>query len=141
VSRPLVVVDTNVLVAGLLAGSPDSPTVRVLDAMLAGRLRFLLSAELLAEYRRVLLRPKIAARHGLSTRQIDELLTALVEVALVREADGSDDDLGLPAGDRHLGLLLAAEPRSRLVTGDRATLRAAGGRALDAASLVAELPA
>jgi len=44
----LVVVDTNVVVAGLITQDPSSPTVRTLDAMLSGSLMFLMSPELLA---------------------------------------------------------------------------------------------
>ena len=43
------VVDTNVVVAGLITGASDSPVRRVLDGMLAGAFRFLLSPDLLAE--------------------------------------------------------------------------------------------
>ena len=51
------IVDTNVVIAGLLSSGKDSPVSRILDAMLDGRLLFLLSPALLAEYRQVLLRP------------------------------------------------------------------------------------
>ncbi|MEX0450131.1 PIN domain-containing protein [Spiribacter sp. 221] len=53
-----VIVDTNVLVAGLITADRQSPTGRAVDAMLNGRLLFLLSPALLAEYRTVLLRAK-----------------------------------------------------------------------------------
>ena len=43
-------VDTNVVVSGLLTSSIDAPTSRILDSMLSGALRFALSVELLAEY-------------------------------------------------------------------------------------------
>ena len=38
----MVIVDTNVVVAGLLTSQIDSPTAQLLDAMLDGRLIFLL---------------------------------------------------------------------------------------------------
>ena len=53
------IVDTSVLVAGLLTRDPTRPTAWFVDAMLKGRLMYLLSPALLEEYRRVLLRPKI----------------------------------------------------------------------------------
>ena len=59
-SPPVFVVDTNVVVAGLITGSSHSPVASVLDAMLTGTLVFLLSPALLDEYRSVLLRPKLA---------------------------------------------------------------------------------
>ena len=50
----LYIIDTNVLVAGLLTGQADSPTARLLDSMLNGSLMFLLSPALLAAWRTVL---------------------------------------------------------------------------------------
>ncbi len=76
------VVDTNMVVSGVLAGGAGSPTGRIVDALLSGRLRFVLSEALLAEYRRVLLRPAIAWRHGLNEGEIDRLLEGLVVNAM-----------------------------------------------------------
>ena len=64
--------DTNVVVAGLLTADSSSATARVLDAMLGGTFPFVISEELLAEYRSVLLRPRIVERHGLPESEIDE---------------------------------------------------------------------
>ena len=58
-SPQVFVVDTSVVVAGLIMGASQSPVALVLDAMLSGTLIFLLSAALLDEYRSVLLRPKL----------------------------------------------------------------------------------
>jgi predicted nucleic acid-binding protein len=57
VSRPAVIVDTNVLVAGLITGNDASPVARILDGMLAAVFPFVVSEALLAEYRAVLVRP------------------------------------------------------------------------------------
>src|SRR5690606_2425361 len=54
VSGQPVIVDTNVVVAGLLTGNDASPVARVLDGMLAGSFPFVVSEALLAEYRTVL---------------------------------------------------------------------------------------
>lgn len=67
--RPLVI-DTNVVVAGLITRASDSPVRHILDGMLTGAFPFALSQDLLAEYRRVLLRPAIRKLHGLSTDQV-----------------------------------------------------------------------
>ena len=83
---PLVVVDTNVVVSGLLSSQPQSPPCLVLDGMLEGRFPFLLSLELLSEYRRVLLRPRIRERHGLNEDEIDAILTQIVANGILREA-------------------------------------------------------
>src|SRR5207302_6871280 len=94
------VIDTNVVVAGLLTGSSESPTARTLDGMRNGAFLFLLSTEPLAEYRLVLLREKIRSLHGLSEQDVDLLLTAIAANAIVRNPeartgapDAKDDDL------------------------------------------------
>jgi predicted nucleic acid-binding protein len=109
-----VLVDTNVVVSGLLNTDRSSPPARILDGMLAGRFRFLLSADMLGEYREVLLRPRIQRRHGLSAEEIDVLLTDLA-------ANGIWFDFASgPArtGDDHLGEILSHERSAFLVTGD-----------------------
>ncbi len=112
------VIDTNVVVAGLLTGSTDSPTARILDAMCRGAFPFLLSTTLLAEYREVLLRKKIQALHGLTEREVDILLTALAANAIVREPA---PQTGAPdAKDDHLWSLVQSEVNCVLVTGDHA---------------------
>ena len=113
------VIDTNVVVAGLIGSAPDSPVRRVLDGMLAGTFRFVLSPDLLAEYRRVLLRPAIRARHGLSTDQVDIVLTAIAANAQVREPAARTVPGAPDRGDDHLWRLLQAMPGLTLVTGDR----------------------
>jgi hypothetical protein len=75
--KPLCVVDTNVVVSGLLSRADGAPPQRVLKAMLAAELGFALSVELLAEYRGVLLRPAIMALHGLEEAEADEILQRL----------------------------------------------------------------
>jgi putative PIN family toxin of toxin-antitoxin system len=112
------VIDTNVVVAGLLTASADSPTVWILDGMCRGAFPFLLSAALLAEYREVLLRRKIRALHGLGEPEVDILLTTLAANAIVREPaprTGAPDPK-----DDHLWSLVQSEKRAVLVTGDRA---------------------
>lgn len=112
------VIDTNVVVAGLLTGSAESPTARILDGMRNGAFPFLLSTELLAEYREVLLREKIRSLHGLSEQEVDLLLTVLAANAIVREPEART---GAPdAKDNHLWSLLQSEAKTVLVTGDHA---------------------
>ena len=114
---PVFVVDTNVIVAGLITSRETSPVSRILDGMLSGRLIYLLSPALLDEYRQVLLRPKLTDLHGLTDSQVDRVLVELAANAIWR-------DPGVAAqapdrGDDHLWMLLATEPGSILVTGDR----------------------
>lgn len=112
------IIDTNVVIAGLLTGNADSPTARILDGMRKGAFPFLLSTALLAEYREVLLRKKIRALHGLSERDVDVLLTVIAANAIVREPEART---GAPdAKDDHLWSLLQGQANSVLVTGDLA---------------------
>ena len=114
----LFIVDTNVLVAGLITSQPSSPTAQVLDAMLDGRLLYLLSPALLHEYRQVLLRPKLTRLHGLGEVEVDRLLTELTANALWREPPDANQPSSPDPGDDHLWALLASEPDAILVTGD-----------------------
>jgi len=111
------VIDTNVLAAGLLTAVPSSPTARILDGMLAGQFRFLLSDELLFEYRDVLLRPNIARRHRLSQAEVDVFLTEIAANGIVLEVESPSTGRGRKEDD-HLRQILAAEPSAFLVTGD-----------------------
>ena len=61
-SRPAIIVDTNVVVAGLLNKDEASPVARILDGMLAAAFPFVVSEALLAEYRTVLVRPTLVLR-------------------------------------------------------------------------------
>lgn len=65
-SAATVVVDTNVVVAGLLTAGDASPVARILEGMLAAAFPFVLSEALLAEYRTVLVRPGLRKLHGLT---------------------------------------------------------------------------
>jgi putative PIN family toxin of toxin-antitoxin system len=124
VTPPTAVIDTNVVVSGLIGGERRSPTVVILDAMLAGRFTYLFSLDLLTEYREVLLRPTISRRHGLTDAEVAILLT---EIAL----NGTMHDPGPPtkalpdADDRHLWALLEDGSAAVLVTGDDALRRRA----------------
>ena len=116
---PVAIVDTNVVVAGLLTRDLASPVARVLDGMLTGRLAYLLSPALLREYREVLLRPAIASRHRLTPTEVDAVLTELVANARWREP--ASEPRAPDPGDDHLWALLAQRD-AVLVTGDRLLL-------------------
>jgi len=114
--RPAIV-DTNVVVAGVLTSDAEAPTARILDGMIAGNVMFVLSLTLLAEYRRVLMRERIRERHGLTGDEVDGVLTAIAANAIVREPQPSEDKAPDP-GDQHLWDLMAATSNAILVTGD-----------------------
>jgi len=121
VTRPVVVVDTNVVVSGLLTAEPTAPTHRILNAMLDGRIRHLLSVGLLAEYREVMLRPRIQKRHGLSVADVDVILQALAANAMLRDPEVAGEEWPDPA-DAHLWALARAHAGAILVTGNQALL-------------------
>jgi predicted nucleic acid-binding protein len=97
---------------------------RLLDAMLGGRFTYLLSVDLLAEYHRVVLRPAIRRRHGLTDAEVDVVLTELALNGTL--VDATPSTAALPdEDDRHLWALLETAPGSVLVTGDGALQRRA----------------
>jgi len=121
VSRPAVIVDTNVVVAGLLTGNAASPVARILDGMLAAAFPFVVSEALLTEYRDVLLRPALRKLHGLRIAEVETLLTDIAQHAIVLPPGA-----GSPApdpGDQLLWDLLAARADLLLITGDKALQR------------------
>lgn len=120
------IIDTNIVVAGLISADLASPPVQILNAMLDGKLIYLLSAELLNEYSSVLRRPGIARQHGLTDGELDVLLTELVANAMWREPASSADAPDL--GDKHLWALLSCQSDSQLVTGDQLLLAHPSGK-------------
>lgn len=117
-----VIVDTNVVVAGLLSRDEASPVARVLDGMLSAAFPFVVSVALLAEYRSVLLRPALRKLHGLTVTEVDVVLTDIAQHAILL----MPEPVALPApdpGDQFLWDLLAARPDLQLVTGDKALLK------------------
>lgn len=118
--RP-VIVDTNIVVAGLLTKHDASPVARILDGMLRAAFTFAISEALLAEYRAVLVRPGLRKLHGLTVAEIEVVLTELVRHAIVLTPAKSR-----PApdpGDQLLWDLLATRADLALVTGDKLLLR------------------
>ncbi len=112
------IIDTNVVVAGLLTSRTDSPVVRIVDGMVAATFPFTLSDPLLAEYRNVMTRPKLRALHGLDEEQIDTILLEFAQHAIVMQPSPAPSDAADP-GDQHLRDLLAARDDLLLVSGDR----------------------
>ncbi len=114
---PLVVIDTNVVVAGLLTARNDSPVARILDGMLDAAFPFVLSEALLAEYRTVLARPVLRKAHGLTANEMQTVLIDLAQHAIVLAPVPAAPAPDL--GDQYLWELLAARDDLRLVTGDK----------------------
>ena len=114
------IVDTNVIVSGLIGADSNSPPARILDAMLDGGILYLMSSDLLDEYSSVLRRPGLVRLHGRTDDEIDRLLAGLVANAMWREPAVKGD--APDPGDDHLWALLASCPRGQLITGDRLLL-------------------
>ncbi|GJL64618.1 MAG: hypothetical protein NPIRA04_32720 [Nitrospirales bacterium] len=116
-TKPVAVIDTNVVVSGLISQQTDSPPCYILDEMLAGNISFLLSLDLLTEYRQVLLRPKMKKLHQLTEDEVDNILTAISVNGQVRDPPLSPNP-GPDPGDQHIWDLMDAYPDAVLVTGD-----------------------
>lgn len=118
------IIDTNVVVAGLLTAHADSPVARILDGMLSAAFAFVVSEALLAEYRAVLVRPKLRKLHGLSEAEVDAILTDMVRHAIVLAPVSAELNPKAPdAGDQFLWDLLVARADLVLVTGDKLLLQ------------------
>lgn len=116
----LFIIDTNVLVAGLISTAKTGPTVKILDSMLKGSILYVLSPALLQEYRTVLLRPKLRQLHGLPESEVDQLLVEITANSIWREPTVA---LQAPdSGDNHLWSLLLHTVDTILVTGDQLLL-------------------
>lgn len=139
---PFFIIDTNVVIAGLLTAHADSPVARVLDGMLAVRFGYVVSEQLLAEYRSVALRPALQKLHGLRADEVDVLLLDIARHAIVLNPASQPHSPRAPdAGDQFLWDLLACRPDLTLVTGDKLLLQDAAmhSRVITAQALVAQL--
>lgn len=117
------IIDTNVVVAGLLTARADAPVARILDGMLAAAFPFVVSEALLAEYRAVLVRPRLRRRHGLAAAGVDAILADLARHAIVLHPAGAGAPPAPDPGDQFLWNLLATRADLTLVTGDKLLLQ------------------
>jgi uncharacterized protein len=120
----IAIIDTNVVVAGLLTHNQASPVANILNGMLSNRFRFVVSEALMAEYLTVLLRPNLRKQHGLNLTEVETLLTDITHQAIVLTpfpASKAPDP-----GDQMLWDLLAARHDLCLVTGDKLLLEFSG---------------
>lgn len=121
-----VIIDTNVVVAGLLTANDASPVARILDGMLAAVFPFVVSEPLLAEYRTVLVRPDLRKLHGLTIAEVETILTDLAQYAIVLNPASAAAPPAPDPGDQLLWDLLANRADLLLVTGDKLLLQDVG---------------
>ncbi|MDZ4348696.1 MAG: putative toxin-antitoxin system toxin component, PIN family [Xanthomonadaceae bacterium] len=124
--RTVVIVDTNVVVAGLLTVNGASPVARILDGMLAAAFPFVVSEALLAEYRTVLVRPNLRKLHRLTIAEVEMILTDLAQHAIVLNPPPLAAPPAPDPGAQLLWDLLAARADLLLVTGDKLLLKDRG---------------
>ncbi len=139
---PFFIVDTNIVVAGLLSANPESPVARILDGMLTARFRFVVSEQLFAEYHEVLLRPHLQKLHGLTAAEIDIVLLDIARHAIVLNPVSAAEQPKAPdPGDQFLWDLLSLRSDLILVTGDKLLLHdtAMESRVITAQALVGQL--
>lgn len=125
-TRHAFIVDTNVVVAGLLTANDASPVARILEGMLTAAFPFVMSEALLAEYRTVLVRPKPRKLHGLNIVEVEAILTDLAQHAIVLNPAPRIAPPAPDPGDQLLWDLLAARADLLLVTGDKPLLEDPG---------------
>ncbi len=120
--NPVFIIDTNVVVAGLITAKADLPVALALEGMLRATFRFAVSEALLTEYRAVLFRPKLVRLHQLAEAEIDLLLATFAQHAIVLKAPASAHHAP-DKGDQFLWDLLDSREDLILVTGDKLLLK------------------
>ena len=117
--RPAII-DTNVVVAGFPLEQESTPVARILIDMLEGSFPFVVSEALIAEYRDVLMRPRLRTLHGLAAAEIEAVLTGIAGHAIaIAPATGP---AAPDPGDQLLWDLLATRADLVLVTCDKRLL-------------------
>jgi len=140
VPPPPIIVDTNVVIAGLPTVNGPGSFAAILEGMLATAIPFVVSGALLAEYRAVLARPALLARLRITVEQVESLVDALARKAI--EIEPIPAPRAPDPGDQFLWELLAARADLLLVTRDKLLLRNGKmrGRVIDPERFLAGLP-
>ena len=106
------VIDTNVLVSSFLSKNQKSPTVRIANAILAGKFTLVYSQEMLEEYEDVLGRSYLK----LPSENVEALLAHIRAIGeAVTPADTSED---FPDPDDKVFYCTAIASEAKLVTGN-----------------------
>ena len=109
------VIDTNVIVAAMMARRADSATVKVLNAVRDGRLKPVLAPEIVAEYNEVLARDKF---HFLQ-EDVRQTIDAIASCALFLDPQPSGEAFADETDRVFYEVALAGrDDGTRLVTGN-----------------------
>lgn len=118
------VIDCNLVVSALITKTALSPPAQLIDAARHREIEFLLSRELMDEYRDVLGRERIQALHRRTSREIAAVLAELAAAGTMVAPPLTPDE-GPDPDDAHLWRLLRTHPSAVLVTGDKRLIGAA----------------
>jgi putative PIN family toxin of toxin-antitoxin system len=120
-----VVVDTNVLLSGIFFGGVPG---RILDAYADGRLEFVLSPDILAEYRRA--GTELSARYPARREALAPVLALLAMSAILVDAAPWPAPISAdPEDDKFLAAALAADA-AIVISGDRHLRDVSGWRGI-----------
>ncbi|MDO8213873.1 putative toxin-antitoxin system toxin component, PIN family [Conexibacter sp. CPCC 206217] len=111
-----VVVDPGVFISALI-GAAGSPPDRVVQAWIDDRIEVVVSSQLLAELRRVALRPKF--RRWFDEVRARELIARIERQATVRPDPAPTPGVTRDPADDYLVALARAEQVDAIVSGDR----------------------
>ena len=109
------VIDTNVLVSAFMAKRPDSPTVRILQAIVEGRFTPLYAGDIIAEYREVLARPHFRFNQKAVAAIIDRIVSTGLPIV------PAESDEAFPDPDDKIFYCVAqaeSDDGAKLVTGN-----------------------
>lgn len=106
------VIDTNVLVSAFLTKNPDSPTIRVVRAILSGEFELVCSQGIVEEYAEVLGRGYL----NLPTQRVEELVGHIRLVGMF--VTPADSDESFPDATDKVFYCTALAENAFLVTGN-----------------------
>jgi len=112
-----VVLDANIFISAVL--KPHSDLAKIFELVREGKIRLILSNDILSEIRAVLLYPKIKQRHRRSAKEIEEFLQKTIPVSIIvpgkMKVQTIKDD---PADTKYL--VAGAEAKADfIISGDR----------------------
>jgi len=115
------VLDVNVLISALI--TPSGVPAQILDAWRAERFLVVISQPVLAEFERVVARPQLRNRYGLTPPRVERLVRGLRQFALMTPGDLEVRGVASDPDDDKLLACAVEGGAGYLVTGDQALLK------------------